>query len=70
MNFEESRWLMAREVVSPAVPVVTPAIMPRAAKKGIIWLAHLPCPAAMNLAMGTGKGSLPGEHCECKGIYI
>lgn len=38
------------------------AVMPRAAKKGIIRLAHLPHRVAMNLAMGTGKGSLPGKE--------
>ena len=39
--------------------------MPRAARKGITWIAHLPCHAmpchaVMNLAMGIDKDSSPG----------
>lgn len=51
---------MAREAVGPAVAVAAPEVMPRAAGKGMTWVACLLCHAAMNLAMEIGKGSLLG----------
>lgn len=49
-----------REVVSLAVPVVTPVELLRTARKSITCIACLSCHAAMNLKMGIGKGSTPG----------
>lgn len=49
-----------REVVSLAVPVVTPVDLLRTARKSITCIACLSCHAAMNLKMGIGKGSTPG----------